>query len=251
MIRKAVIAAAGKGTRMKHLTKNKPKHVIKVNGKPFLGYLIENLHEAGFTDIVIVVGYQAHHIEDFVDRHPYPITLVNQYEVMGEEKYGTAVPIEAARAAIGEEPFLAVYGDNLYSVRDLAKLRQPDGYHYVAGYGVDDPSKYGVLIVDDHGHLVRIHEKPTEDVGSKLINAGLYRFTPEIFDVVSRVKPSASGEYYLTDALTELAGRNRVKVIHLEDFWLDLGNPGDIRKVSQFLKNQPSTRAPAPPPAAE
>ncbi|PIS41301.1 MAG: hypothetical protein COT25_03880 [Candidatus Kerfeldbacteria bacterium CG08_land_8_20_14_0_20_42_7] len=240
MVKRVVISAAGRGTRMKHLSKDKPKHMIEVNGEPFLFHLLSNLEAAGYEDIIIVIGHLSQHIVDYVARGRHAnVRLVNQFERMGEDKYGTAMPLLAARPEIGDEDFVAVYGDNLYSVRDLQKFTREDDFHYVAGLHQDDPSKYGVLIYTQDMFLNRIIEKPKTDVGSHIINTGLMKFTPEIFSALERVQPNPeNGEYYLVDALTDLAKNKKVKVTLLQDYWLDFGKPEDVQILSEFLTDR-------------
>jgi NDP-sugar pyrophosphorylase family protein len=158
---------------------------------------------------------------------------------MGEERYGTAIPILAVRKEVGDDEFVSVPGDNLFSVRDLKKFRASDEFTYVAGLAHEDPSRYGVLIYNNDGYLERIIEKPKTDVGSNVINAALMKFTPEIFGALERVQPNKeSGEYYLVDALTDLAQEKKVKVQKLEDHWLDFGKPEDVEILSEFLKRK-------------
>lgn len=237
MITTVIISAAGKGTRMKELAKDKPKHMIEVNGKPFLWYLLENLRVAGYQKIVIVVGHLRQHIEDFAATYPHPLTIVNQYAVMGEAKYGTAIPILAAREAVNGKPFLALNGDNLYSVRDLRAMNHDDGLCYIGALPHDDYQKFGVLIPDGEGKLQEIIEKPDHDVGSKLINTGLFVFTHEIFGACDRVQPTPpKNEFYLTDAVTELSRQGKVRIQTIQDYWKDFGSPDDVGTVSRFLQ---------------
>lgn len=236
---KAIIAAAGRGTRMRELSKDRPKHLIEVGGRPFLIYVLENLRHAGIGEIIIVVGYRAEAMEAFAEKHrsDFPITLVNQFARFGEEKYGTAVPIEAVEGLTDDEPFIAIYGDNLYSPRDVRRLVESDSYNYITVLPHEHPEKYGVAQVSPDGFLERIVEKPQVFV-SNLINTGLYKFTPEIFKAVKDVGRSPRGEYELTDAVAALAARRRVKVLALEDYWMDFGKPEDIPIVEQFLQSQ-------------
>jgi len=90
MIKKVVIAAAGQGTRMKQLTEDKSKHLIKVNEKPFLSYVLDSLLEAGYNDIVLVVGYESKLMEQFLKENGYKAKVVNQFEILGpkEKMYG-------------------------------------------------------------------------------------------------------------------------------------------------------------------
>lgn len=240
MIKKAVIAAAGQGTRMLHLTNNKPKHLINVQKKPFLGYLFDNLLKAGYNDIVLVTGYKAHLFEDFLKEYGYRANVLNQYDILGKDQYGTACPVRCVKDITKKEHFLYVCGDNLYSVKDLESMNVGGNYNYVAGFWHNNPEKYGVLITDD-GFLKEIIEKPKKYVGN-LINAGLYKFTPDIFGKVAKIKKSKRGEYEITDAVTLLARERKVKVKKIKDYWLDFGNPGDIIKLSNFVKNSNSLK---------
>jgi len=237
MIKKVVIAAAGQGTRMKHLSKNKPKHLIRVGKKPFLAYLMDNLLAAGYNDFILVIGFRSDLMQEFLKKFGYKARLVNQFEILGpkEKEYGTLCPLKCVKDLIGDENFISIYGDNLFSVRDLKAMNIDDDYIYVGASESEHPEKYGVLITEG-GKLKKIIEKPKEFVGN-LINKGIYKFTPAIFDKIPYVKLSPRGEYELTDAITLMAQEGKAKVKRLQDYWLDFGNPGDIRKVAQFLRS--------------
>lgn len=241
MINKVVVTVAGKGTRMLHLTKNKAKHLINIKNKPFLCYLLANIFNAGYEEIVLVVGHKGEKFKDFLEKcqscgkcEYKKITIVNQREILGEEKYGTACPLMCVKDIIGDEPFLYVYGDNLYSIRDLAAFRKLDKYNYVGGLIHSNPNKYGVLVATEDGFLKEIIEKPKEYAGN-LINTSPFKFNSEVFEKLSKIKKSARGEYEITDVITLLAKEKKVKIKKLEDYWMDFGNPGDIVKLSRFL----------------
>ena len=243
MIKKVVIAAAGQGTRMKHLTKNKSKHLICVQAKPFLAYLMDNLLEAGYKEIILVTGFRTDLMEQFLKQYGYKAQVINQYDVLGpkEKEYGTLCPMKCVKDIIGNENFLAVYGDNLFSVNDLKAMNIDDDYCYVAGrIEKEHPEKYGILM-SDNGLLKEIIEKPKEFVGN-LTNTGLYKFTPEVFETIPKIKLSPRGEYELTDSLSLLAKKNKVKIYKLKGYWLDFGNPADIIKFSRFLSRDKNKR---------
>lgn len=246
MVKKVVIAAAGQGTRMLHLSKDKPKHLIMVNDRPFLSYLLDSLFFAGYRDIILVGGYIQELMEDFVNNYKPPeqgefkIKLVNQFECFDpKEKYGTACPLMCAKDIIDEQ-FLYICGDNLFSISDLKEMNIDDEYCYVAGLLNDHPEKYGVLVPGPGGYpddfLEKIVEKPKEFVGN-LINAGLYKFTLDVFDKLPQITKSPRGEYEITDVLSLLAKEKKVKIRKIKDFWKDFGNPDDVEKVSEFLKH--------------
>ncbi len=241
MIKKVVIAAAGQGTRMLHLSKDKPKHLIMVNNRPFLAYLLDNLFLAGYRDVIVVGGYIQKMMEDFTENYKPPaggefkIEFINQFNLFNpEEKYGTACPLMCAEGKIKEQ-FLYICGDNLFSINDLKSMNVDDKYCYVAGLLNDHPEKYGVLVPDGEDFLDKIIEKPKEFVGN-LINAGLYKFTPDVFEKLSQITKSSRGEYEVTDVVSLLAKDKKVKIKKIKDFWKDFGNPDDVAKVSEFLK---------------
>ncbi|MDD4990230.1 MAG: sugar phosphate nucleotidyltransferase [Candidatus Pacebacteria bacterium] len=246
---KVVIPAAGHGTRMKELCKDKPKSLVCVKQKPFLAYLLDNLIEAGFKDFILIIGFFAELMERFTREYldfckergktDIKIKLVNQFEILGpkEKEYGTLCPLKCVKGLIGEENFLVVCGDNLFSIRDLRAIAVDDNFNYIGASTVENPEKYGVLITDENGLLKEIIEKPNTFVGN-LVNKGVYKFTSEVFDKIPQVKLSPRGEYELTDAVTLLAKEGKVKIKMLQDYWLDFGNPDDIAKVEKFLEEQ-------------
>lgn len=238
MLTKVVVSAAGRGTRMLHLGKEKPKHLIEVAGKPFLYYLLSNLKEAGFKEIIMVIGYKKELMESFLKEYDgqFKITIVNQFEKLGD-KYGTACPLECVQELMAlDESFVMVMGDNLYSVKDLKKFFLDDNFNYISGLKHPESSKYGVLIRDGEDYLEKIIEKPTTYVGD-LINTGLYKFTPDVFSKIPLIAKSSRGEYEITDAINLLAREKKVKIREIEDFWLDFGKPEDIQTISEFLNH--------------
>ncbi len=257
-IKKVVIAAAGQGTRMLELSKDKSKHLIQVKERPFLAYLIDNLLLAGYRELILVVGFKNGLMSEFAKKYKapngikksdYQISVVNQCDILGpkEKEYGTACPVKCVKDMVAEDSFIYLYGDNLFSVNDLKAMAIEDKFCYVAGLKHKNPEKYGVLMPARHSFatgdagerdgedfLEEIIEKPQEFVGD-LINAGLYKFTSEVFDKISQIKKSPRGEYEITDVISFLAKEKKVKIIEIKDYWLDFGNPEDIKKVAEFL----------------
>jgi|APSaa5957512622_1039677.scaffolds.fasta_scaffold80609_2 dTDP-glucose pyrophosphorylase len=225
---KAVILAAGKGTRLLPLTENIPKVLVEVNGKPFLSYVIDNLKKAGITELGIIVGFKKEKIVRFLKENNIQATLIEQ-----KEQLGTGHAVLQAKEFCGNDNFLALGGDNLFSVKDLLSVKNDDNLCYLLGKEVEEWKKYGVLVVED-GKLLKIIEKPQDFVG-RLINAGLYKFPPGIWGALDKMELSARGEYELTDAISLLAKEGKVKVLKLQDYWLDLGCKGDIAKIELFL----------------
>jgi len=242
-ITKVVIAAAGQGTRMLELSKDKPKHVIEVQKRPFLFYLLDNLYKAGYRQAVLVLGFKAELVSKILIKYCPPgkdefeIQAVNQYEILGpkEKEYGTACPLKCVKDFI-DDNFIYLNGDNLFSIDDLVSMNIDDKYNYIAGLERENPEKYGVLIKDGGDFLERIIEKPKEFMGN-LINAGLYKFTPEVFEKLSLIRKSPRGEHEITDVISLLAAEKKVKIKQIKDYWIDFGCPADIEKLSEFLTN--------------
>ena len=242
-IKKVVISAAGQGTRMQELSKDKSKHLITVNNRPFLAYLLDNILQAGYTDIMLVVGFRQDLIAEFLQPYPLPagvtIGMVNQFEMLGpkEKEYGTACPLKCVKDFVGRDQFISLVGDNFYSAADLASMNMDDNFCYVGGLKAEHPERFGVLIED--GELLQeIIEKPKEFVGD-LINTSLYKFTPDVFEKLPLIQKSPRGEYEITDVLTLLAKDKKVKIKKLKDNWMDFGKAEDIQKFeNEFLKLQ-------------
>lgn len=226
---KAVILAAGKGTRMIPLTNEVPKVLIEINGRPFLYYVMKNLEKAGYDDLCLVVGYKKEMVSEFLVKYGFNAVIVEQ-----KEQKGTGDAVMKAKDFVSGDNFVVLGGDNLWSADDLKEIAKDDDLNYISGIKVSNPSKYGVL-VGEEGMLKEIKEKPKEDFGN-LVNTGLYKFTPEIFDALDSVKLSLRGELELTDAISMLASEGKVRIIKIKDFWKDLGSLDDIKPMKEFLK---------------
>lgn len=225
---KAVVLAAGRGTRMGSLTENLPKPLISIRGKPFLYYVLKNLEAAGIDDIAVIVGYKKQQVIDFLLEYDFRVTVITQ-----PVQLGTGHAVRMASPFVRDENFLVLGGDNLWSVRDIKSVMQEDSDCYVGVKEVQHPEKYGVCLTNDD-FLTAIVEKPKEFIGN-LVNTGLLKLTPDVFAALQEIPKSASGEYYLTDAVTLLAQRGKVKIVRLQDDWLDLGCQEDIPVVEEKL----------------
>ena len=227
---KAVIIAAGKGIRLLPLTEEKPKTMVEINGRPFLYYIIKHLQQAGFHQLSIVVGYKKEKMVEFLQQQAIPATIIEQ-----QEQLGTGHALLQARKFCGNSNFLMLGGDNLFSGRDMKALPMNDALSYVTGAVVEEWRKYGILVTKDSS-LIKIVEKSETFVGN-LANAGLYKFTPEIWPALEKIQKSPRGEYEVTDAINMLAKKRKVKVLQLNDYWLDLGEKEDVVNIEGFLKD--------------
>lgn len=229
MIKKAVILAAGKGKRMGEITEFLPKPLLEINNRPFLYYMLKNLKKLGFDEIAVIVHYKKEKIEHFLKEHGIKATLIEQGEPLG-----TGHAVKAAKDFVNNENFLVLMGDDYYSDENINFVNKEDGFCYILGYKHEHPERFGVLIEEDC-FLKKIVEKP-QKFESDLVNPGLYKFTPEIFEALDKIKKSERGEYEITDAITLLAEKRKVKIVKVDKGWLCLNRPEDIQVMEEFLK---------------
>lgn len=233
-----VIAAAGKGTRLQAYTRTIPKHIIPVAGRPFLYYLLDAITVAGFRRIIIVGGHHFSELERCVRAYPTEMTIitVNQFDHVPEKNYGTACPLLAVETMIQGDRFVYTMGDHLLSARDLEHMQQSTRDSLVAAIEHPEPQRYGVIEMNVDHTVKKIVEKPLQPT-SQLINVGLYTLSRTIFPVVRDLPTSKRGEFEITDALNQLAQRATLRVVLVQDQWLDLSRPEDVEALERFLKH--------------
>ncbi len=217
---KAVILAAGKGTRLEPITDNTPKAMLPIAGKPILEYILESMREAGIGEITIVVGYKADSIRDYF-KDGARLGLSIDY-VLQETQLGTA---DAIRRCKFDEDFLVLAGDAIVSV-DVIKtvLENHDSAVTLGVKKVENPEGYGVVILEN-GKVKKIVEKPKEYI-SNLACIGVNCFSPEIFNAIEKTPKSERGEYEITDSIKILMEEGKkVKAVEVRGEWLDIGNP--------------------------
>jgi dTDP-glucose pyrophosphorylase len=240
-IDKAVLLAAGRGTRMREMTADLPRPMLEVRGKPVLQYIVEGLRDAGVGHFLIVVGYRADAVQNFFgDGSRYKIGI--QYATQTVQD-GTGRVIELAKNFVGLTPFVLGYGDilvapeNYKSVVDLPE----DIEALLSVTRGEDVTKGGAVFLNDQMDVVDLREKPKPgEATSPWYNAGLYAFRPSIFDFTAKLKPSPRGEYELTDAIRELAQSGQVragrpvKALKLTGAWTDVRDPEILARLNKF-----------------
>ena len=236
-IDKAVILAAGRGTRMRELTAELPKPMIKVRGKPVLQHIVEGLRNAGVGDLLLVVGYRADAVRDFFsDGSRYNVTI--QYATQTVQD-GTGRVVDLARDFVGNRPFILAYGDILVDPANYQRLVDlPDDVEAMLTVTRgEDVSKGGAVFVNDQMDVLDVREKPKPgEPTSPWYNAGLYAFRPSIFDFTAKLKPSPRGEYELTDAICDLAhSGKKVKALELTGEWADVRDPDILARLNSKL----------------
>ena len=225
-VKKAVLLAAGKGTRMKDLTNDLPKPMLEVQGKPILLHIVEGLKAAGVSEFCIVVGYKAEVVRGFFgDGSKLGVRITYTTQVVQD---GTGRVVELAKEFAGSDPFVLSYGDILISPANylrLVNLGDAEGLVSVK-HNAGEMAKGGCVVVNDRFELTDLIEKPSGPAPSPWYNAGVYAFRPSIFEFTAKLKLSPRGEYELTDAIRDLAKSGQVvKALELSGDWADVRDP--------------------------
>ncbi|HLJ08317.1 MAG TPA: UTP--glucose-1-phosphate uridylyltransferase GalU [Acidimicrobiia bacterium] len=265
-VRKAVIPAAGLGTRFLPATKSQPKEMVPVIDKPTIQYVVEEAVGAGITDILVITGRGKRAIEDHFDRNfelefyleqgkkNEELEQVQAISEMADIHYirqrdplGLGHAVSVARQHVGSEPFAVLLGDDIMVddsklLRSMLDVYDRYGRSVVAVLEVprEDIRNYGCVTPEVmEENLVRIRsivEKPKpEDAPSNLAVIGRYVFTPEIFDALDRITPGAGGELQLTDAISLLLQTQTVFGYAFETGRYDIGKKIDFLRATVEL----------------
>ena len=230
-VHKAVLLAAGRGTRMRELTSDLPKPMIEVRGKPILRHIIAGLRSAGVSHFLIVVGYRADVVRGFFsDGRDDDVSISYVTQVVQD---GTGRVVELARDFAGSDPFVLSYGDILVNPDNYRRLVAPDDAEALISVKKnEDVSKGGAVFINERFEMTDLREKPQPgEPTSPWYNAGIYTFRPSIFEFTARLEKSPRGEYELTDAVRELALSGRlVRAVELAGEWADVRDPEVDRK---------------------
>ncbi len=279
-IRKAIIPAAGMGTRFLPATKAQPKEMLPIVDKPSIQYIIEEAVEAGIEDILIITGRSKRAIEDHFDYSPELerelekkgkldvlenlrkiSDMVNIQYIRQKEPRGLGHAVYCAHSFINEEPFAVLLGD------DVAVCEKPaigqlmdvyDAYHasvlgvstvpeaLVSSYGIVAPDLSFQSSVPGLSKVCGLVEKPPlEKAPSRTAIFGRYIITPGIFEVLARTKPGAGGEIQLTDALKELMQTEDMYALDFEGKRYDIGSKiGFLKATVDFALKRDDLKEP-------
>ena len=274
-VRKAVIPAAGLGTRLLPVTKSVPKEMLPIVDKPTLQYVVEEAVKSGIEDILILTNRSKTAIEDYFDYCPElekklrdsgreeDATMVRTIADMAhitfmrqKETLGLGHAVLCAREFAGDEPFAVLLGDDIMDgarpvTRQLVEAAEKYGCSAVGARHValDQIGKYCTLHVEDIPGEERITvlreaiEKPRpEEILSDYAILGRYVFTPAIFPVLAGQKPGYGGEIQLTDAIARLAKREKVLAVEFEGKRYDTGNiTGYLETILEYALQSPKS----------
>ncbi len=238
---KAVILAAGKGMRMKELTNEVPKPMLRVQGKPILEHIIEGIKASGICEFCVITGWRAEVVEEyFGDGSRFGVRIQYARQVVQD---GTGKAPELAKSFVDGDDFLLTYGDILVKPetyqRMLARWREGQFSGLLTVTQGQDVTKGGLNFFDDQFCLKRLIEKPSAEQVEQLrregwlkagepvwYNAGIYLFRPVVFDFTAKLQKSPRGEYELTDAISALvADGQRIAGLEIQGRWVDVRDP--------------------------
>jgi UDP-N-acetylglucosamine diphosphorylase/glucosamine-1-phosphate N-acetyltransferase len=235
---KAVVLAAGEGVRLQPITATRPKHLIKVGGKPILEHCLDALKTCGVPETIIVTHYMGDAIRQYFgdgEKTDVKIAYVEQAAMLGT---GNAV---SAVEPYVDGDFVLVYGDLLFApdvIKNVIHSYETEKPAAVmAVVPVEKPESYGIVELENGKTVKRIIEKPAPgESPSNLANAGLYVFSKEIFDKIRQTKASIRGEWELTDALSLLIEDKKTVLASKtsKDDWLDIGRPWDLLEANSW-----------------
>ena len=235
----AIVLAAGKGSRLRPLTEDKPKGMVEVSDQPILTHCFDQLVELGVDELIIVVGYLKERIiNHYGDEYKgVPITYTHQ-----REQRGLAHALLSAEEHI-DEHFILMLGDNIFqaNLEDVVRRQREgraDAAFLVEEVPREEASRYGVCDTNKYGEITDVVEKP-DDPPSNLVMTGFYTFTPAIFHACHLVQPSNRGEYEISEAIDLLIQSGRtIDAIGLEGWRIDIGYPEDRDEAEERLENE-------------
>src|SRR2546422_6579289 len=234
---KGVVLTGGHGTRLRPLTHTGPKQLIPIANKPNVLYCIEDLRDAGVTDIGIILGdNMPEKVRELLgDGSRYGVRFT--YIVQGQPR-GIAHAIRCAKDFVGSESFCVYLGDNILKGGIRPMVEEFDRKLHEAGIllcPVDHPERFGVAELDSEGNVVGLIEKPKAPK-SNLALVGIYLLRTSIFPVIDRLKPSWRNELEITEAIDDLRkGGRPVKAFLVNGWWKDTGRPEDILEANHLI----------------
>ena len=233
---KAVLLAAGKGTRLKPLTDNIPKVVIPVNGKPVLEYHVEQLPKAKIRDIFINLHHLPEKIKGhFKDGKKWDMNIHYSYE---PEILGTAVAVKKLEKDLGYEPFLVVYGDNYLEIEHrnfIEYAEKKGGIGSIIAFEKEDVSGCGILDINSEMLIKNYKEKPEEhEVFSNCVSAGVFYFCKKIFEYI----PSWFSDFGYDVLPNVLIREEKLYTYILENKVSGIDNPDSLQKLKSEVEIQ-------------
>jgi UDP-N-acetylglucosamine diphosphorylase/glucosamine-1-phosphate N-acetyltransferase len=226
---KAVILAAGEGTRMRPLTRNRPKVMLPIVNKPIMEHLLIEAREAGVNEFIFVVGYCDDQVRKYFGKGEKWGVSISYAEQ--RKQLGTADAIRMIENKV-DGKFMVINGDIVVNRDDIKRLIDKDN-NTMSVIKVSNPEGLGIVELDGD-KVIGIYEKEQKPP-TLMANAALYLFTTEVFDAISRTEKSPRGEYEITDSLKLLMNSSKGLYYQEIQSWLDISYPWDLLSVNESM----------------
>ncbi len=238
-MRKGIILAGGAGTRLHPLTKAVSKQLLPVYDKPMIFYPLSTLMLAGIREVLVISTPDDLPMFERLLGDGSSLGMKFSYKVQ-ERPDGLAQAFVLGAEFIGEDDVCLVLGDNIFYGAELPKMLKTaaaDSAPTVFGYRVADPERYGVVEFDDDGNAVSLEEKPAVPKSNYAV-VGLYFYPNSVVEIARNLKPSARGEYEITDVNREYLRRGelKVKIMSRGFAWLDTGTHQSLADATNFVR---------------
>ena len=232
---KALIASGGRGTRLRPITHTSNKHLIPIANKPILYYSIEAMRDAGITEIGIVHNADSDEVPNYLgDGKKFGVRLTF---IPQNNPAGLANVVQVAESVIGKDPFIFYLGDNMVvgGVKKFIEEFETGRCNcFLTLSRVKNPQQFGVPEIRD-GRIVAVEEKPKKPK-SPFAVAGIYLYDHHIFEAVNNIKPSARGEYEISDAHQYLLDHGyKIGFTEITGWWKDTGMPNDLLEANRLI----------------
>jgi bifunctional UDP-N-acetylglucosamine pyrophosphorylase/glucosamine-1-phosphate N-acetyltransferase len=228
----ALLLAAGKGIRLMPLTKNKPKCLVELNGKPLIEWILLELKKANVKECFVVVSYKKEKVKEFLGKefHGIKINYINQ-----PKPIGTGDAVKKAKGKI-KRHFLCLNADSLFKAGLIRRiLRQDLCDALIVAREEKHPENFGVIKAEKN-KVMKIIEKPDKPE-SNLVNAGIYLFSEKIFDALQKAKKTKRGEIELIEGINKLIKQGKkVEFIETNSKIYDISSVQDLKKAEKELK---------------
>ncbi|MGB9639043.1 MAG: sugar phosphate nucleotidyltransferase [bacterium] len=243
-IRKAMILAGGEGTRLRPLTYILPKPLVYVVNRPSIEYIIKFLYNFGIREFAINISYKAELMEEYVEnRFKKEFKDCSLYILKEKHLSGTAGPVKKLQDFFNNENFIVIGCDDIFDF-DLNYIIEThlknENIATIALYKVNDPSQFGVAIIDENNNIINFQEKPKENPISYLANTGVYIFSPKIFDYILSKTYYDFGTQVFFNLIKEKAKFQGIditnKPLYLKySYWIDIGNINSYFEANKKL----------------
>jgi len=230
---KAVILAGGSGSRLEPCTKVTNKHLLPVYNKPMIFYVIEKIKELGITEIIIVIGIEFASHFPMILKHGEDFGIKINY-VLQDEPLGIAHALYLTKEYVKNDLVCVVLGDNIFE--DKIDISNFQGGARIFLKEVEDPQRFGVATIQNDKVLCII-EKP-ECPETNYAVTGIYLYDNNVFNIIKMLKPSARGEYELTDVNNIYIAFGQMSSRLLKGYWTDAGTFDSLLNASCLIKNR-------------